>query len=367
MKSLGNRIAFLCTGDEIINGEILDTNAPHFAERLIDTNFMPGTRLVVSDDQNEMEKAIRYLLEDHSVLITIGGLGPTSDDRTRFAVSGALEEPLVFNEASWERIQTLLNRINVEIPENNRQQCLFPENAEIYPNDHGTASACCITKNDQLIFMLPGPPNECRPIFEEHILPRLLKTNLQQTIHRRSWMLLGVSEGKIAKALDALVENSGCDIGYRVSYPYLEVKLQSTDLEALETIIPTLEAKIQNRLISRDKRTASELFREYLQKTKLSFSILDEATGGRLESTLLWPDLFQKVYFNKKNTDVKVTLEGLTEYWQAKTINTSDLKINLEQNGKATHEIIPVPIRGMRTPAYAVELACEWLLATLQL
>ena len=167
MERLGKRIAFLATGDEIVNGDILDTNAPYFARQLTDNSFVPGTRLIVSDDQKEMESAIRYLLQDHDALITIGGLSPTSDDRTRFAISDALEKPLQFDEASWDRIVEKLNSYNLAIPENNKQQCLFPENAEIYPNPNGTASACCINHDDKLVFMVPGPPNECREIFQK--------------------------------------------------------------------------------------------------------------------------------------------------------------------------------------------------------
>lgn len=362
MERLGKRIAFLCTGDEIVNGEILDSNTPHFAQRLIENNFVPGTRLIVSDDQKEMELGIRYLLQDHAVLITTGGLGPTSDDRTRFALSDALEEPLEFDDASWERINSMLNRLNVEIPENNRQQCLFPASAEIFANDNGTASACCVTKGEQLIFMLPGPPNECRPIFDKYILPRLQQADLQQMIHRRSWILLGVSEGKIAKNLDPLVEGTDCDIGYRVNYPYLEVKLQSTNEDALEAMIPKLEAQIHDRLISRDKRIASTLFREYLQKTKLTFSILDEATQGRLATTLMWPDLYDHIIFSEKPSDIKVKIEGLKEYWRNTETNTSDMTISIELNGQTHSDTIKVPVRGKRTPMYAVELICHWLL-----
>lgn len=362
------KIAFLCTGNEIVSGEILDTNAPYFSEQLTDKNFQLGMRLVVSDDQKEMESAIRFLLKDHAVLITLGGLGPTSDDRTRFALSDALEQLLQFDEASWERIVSLLNRLQLDIPENNRQQCLFPKHSEVYPNDNGSASACCITHGEQLIFMLPGPPNECRPIFEKYVLPKLLaQKSLQQKVYRRSWMLLGVSEGKIAKGLDALVEGSQCEIGYRVNIPYLEVKLQSPQKAAIEATAPLIEAQIQNRLISRDKKTASELFYQYLQRTKKTLSILDQATQGRLASELLQPETYKKVFFNEIETDINIKLEGLDAYWEKRITDYTSVRIEVSINEKSlSNQTIKVPMRKEKTLKYAIELICESLIKTLK-
>ena len=368
MERLGKRIAFLATGDEIVNGDILDTNAPYFAEALIDHRFVPGTRLIASDDQKEMENAIRYLLKDHEVLITIGGLGPTSDDRTRFAVSNALNTPLQFDQASWDRLVEKLNSYQLEIPENNRQQCLFPAEAEIYPNPNGTASACCISQNNQLVFMVPGPPNECRAIFKKYILPRLLKTDLQQSIFRRSWMLLGVSEGLIAKTLDPHIEGSGCDIGYRVNHPYLEVKLRSTDEHAFNTMSSLIEPEIAQKLVSRGKQTASDILLQHLQKSQETMSITDQATQGRLASLLLWPKTYDRLSFNGKNSDIEVTLEGLTAYWKNQTNQTAEMPMQIKKNGKTLfNQIINVPIRSERTPKYAAELACECLIRTLKI
>lgn len=367
MEKLGKRIAFLATGDEIVNGEIIDTNAPYFAQLLLDHSFVPGTRLTVSDDQNEMEAAIRYLLNDHEVVVTIGGLGPTSDDRTRFAVSDAIEQPLEFDEPSWQRIIEKLTALNVEIPENNKQQCLFPKNAEIYPNPNGTASACCIQKDSKLLFMLPGPPNECRLIFERHIIPRLKKANLQENVLRRSWMLLGVSEGKIAEQLDPLVEGKNCDIGYRVNHPYLEVKLRSSDENTLEIISSEIEERIKERLISRNKQTASELLYEYLTASNTSISIDDQATQGRLASLLLWPETSKKLNFNGLSYDINVTLNGLSEYWEDQDCQHAKMQLCISTKEKILlNQLVKVPIREKRTPAYAAELACELILKNLK-
>lgn len=369
MERLGQRIAFLVTGDEIVSGDIIDTNTPYFANELTEHSFLPGDRLIVPDDQAAMEKAIRFLLEDHAVLISTGGLGPTSDDRTRFAISEAIEEPLEFDSASWDRIVEKLKSYRLEVPENNRQQCLFPKNAEIFTNHHGTASGCCIEKNGKLIFMIPGPPNECRPMFQKYLLPRLYKTQLQMKVYRRSWMLLGVSEGKIAEGLDALVSGSDCDIGYRVTYPYLEVKLQSTNEQSLGEISQKLEEQIADKLVSRNKQRASDILLEYIQSNTITFSILDEATNGRLASHLAWPSTYKQLFFDGRKADIEIHLQKLSGYWEE---NSSDqqgkMPILVKKDGKVIlDQIVKVPLRAERTPEYATELACQSILKNLKI
>src|SRR5690606_22518662 len=104
------RIAFLATGEEIINGDIQDTNATYFAQHFIEQGIQPGRRVTVGDHRQETENAIRYLLADHDALITIGGLGPTSDDLTRFAVADALGLTLTFDEQAWQWVEAIYLR-----------------------------------------------------------------------------------------------------------------------------------------------------------------------------------------------------------------------------------------------------------------
>ena len=84
------KIALLSTGDELVNGDVLNTNSQHLARQLLDHAIQPGLHITASDDQNQIESAMRFLLADHAGLIITGGLGPTSDDRTRFALEAVL-------------------------------------------------------------------------------------------------------------------------------------------------------------------------------------------------------------------------------------------------------------------------------------
>lgn len=353
-------VALLSTGDELINGDVFNTNSPTLAQRLRNQFIQPGLHLTASDDQAELERAMRFLLNDHPVLICTGGLGPTSDDRTRFALAATLQQELVFDEVCWEAVKERLSRLSLPIPDTNRQQCLFPAGAEIYPNDNGTAAACRVTFGQQQIFMLPGPPFECLPIFEKHVLPYLLAHQYARPLCRQEWLLLGVSEGSIAELLDPLMAGSLCQVGYRVNQPYLEVKLHSPNATALARLAQQFEALIGAKSVSANKQKASAQLLKFILEKKCHLNIIDHATGGLLAVTLLTPESYHWLSFSAQNAPreaIQITVSGLANYWQQQQ-NSGDLEILIDHQGKQHHITRPVPFRSERTRLFAMEIAC---------
>src|SRR5690242_8233045 len=118
-----HKIALLATGDEIIHGDILNSNTQEIAAQLFNHGISVGTHMTVPDNMTEIETAIQFLLKTHRGLIITGGLGPTSDDLTRYALSHAIANPLVFDENTWKTIVERLARFGYHTPpETNRQQ-----------------------------------------------------------------------------------------------------------------------------------------------------------------------------------------------------------------------------------------------------
>lgn len=357
-------VAILATGDEITNGDILNTNAKAIANALTDLNINVGMHASAPDDDNSLTQAIRFLLNDHAVLITIGGLGPTSDDRTRFALNSILGTELIFDAQSYQKIQARLNTLNLPIPESNKQQCLFPKGATILMNSNGTANACYSQHNNQHIFMLPGPPSECLPLLQEQVIPLLKQLNLSKTRHRKHWLLLGVSEGSIAALLDKEIErHPEVSIGYRVDHPHLEIKLWSENKTALDAASNALEVHFQEKIISHEKQTAAEQVRLLLLKKNLSLQVCDQATGGLLQTQLQQPRTWQAVTFDNneplKNNVLGVAVDGLSSYWDTRTSATdTQLTITLTYQGSRECILKTLPCRSRRLTHYAVELIC---------
>ncbi|MCH9644472.1 MAG: competence/damage-inducible protein A [Gammaproteobacteria bacterium] len=357
------RIAILATGDEIVNGDITNTNGQTIARTLIDNHLQPGNHMAVNDEQHNITHAIQHLIKDHAALITIGGLGPTSDDRTRFALAEAVDKPLVFDSVTWQKIVTRLTELNLDIPESNRQQCLFPEGARILPNKNGTAAACLVEYNGKMIFMLPGPPKECLPLFEQYVLPQLLKSNLVQPTHHAHWLLLGVSEGSIAEKIDQLNTPISSIIGYRVDHPYIEVKLKDSDADHFQQAQNAIQQIVTPHLISRNKQTALEQLITTITKQQLPITIIDEATQGTLRHHIINAETAALITFaehseNHNSTEKTIVhLQGLNELWDDMVQSPfSKLFINVYHDNKEFTLTKSLPNRGNKTRRLATEL-----------
>src|SRR5579872_3561741 len=359
-----NKIALLATGDEISQGDILNTNSQEIAHRLFNQGMRVGNHMVTSDAVTEIEQAITFLLASHNALIITGGLGPTSDDLTRFALGKAVNRPLIFDESIWEEIVNRLKRFGYDTPPlSNRQQALFPENAVIIPNPNGTAAGCMLEYNNKLIFMLPGPPSECLPMFEQVTLPTLKKAGFSQIEYHKNWLLFGVSEGQIAEELDALAKPYDCITGYRLFYPYIEFKIHSNNKQDFEKLVPQIETAIHPYIFGDGKKTASEMLKIQLEKINFTLKICDFATGGLLESIIKTPKTYAHLDFISDSHEAHVVVKGLEEFWHASEKTQTKLTIDFNFNHQKNAAESIIPFRGHRVKQYAVEFVC-WKLYT---
>lgn len=367
------RIALLATGDEIINGDILNTNAQQIAQSCFGEQITIGQHMVVADVEQELTQSINYLLQTHDALLTIGGLGPTCDDRTRFAIAKALNTPLNHDEDTWQHIQNRLTEFGLTAPESNKQQALFPQGATILPNPNGTACGCMIqhkinARNDKLIFMLPGPPKECLPMFNDHVLPVLLNRNFANKRFFHKWLLFMVSEGHIAQQTERLLEKyPSCDPAYRIAFPYLEVKLFTQQQKEFTEAIALLDNAFNESKFFDGNWRASDLLVNKLQETTVIISIKDEATGGLLEQQLTQPGLTSINFHQALNHSWLLKISGLKAYWNnKKNIRTCELAITLiSPEDRIIKQNFQIPYRSDRTPLYAMEYCCKFLLEIL--
>ncbi len=230
------RVGILATGSEITSGEILNTNGREIAQQLQAEGIVVGEHVVVDDQADNLKRAMQFLLLHHDAMITIGGLGPTSDDRTRFVLGDITAEPLVEHTHSWARIEARLTARNVRISRSNRQQALFPATAEIYTNTNGTADGCkWPLYQNKSIYLLPGPPKECLPLFETYIVPDLQASGFCSGNRLYRWRLTQVSESSVAELLEEQMADYQLNFAYRAAYPYLDIKLM-LDPHAAETV-----------------------------------------------------------------------------------------------------------------------------------
>lgn len=357
-------IAILSTGDELVQGDILNTTGPWLATQLIEAGFKVACHLIVSDEQAEIEAALHYLLTFNQVVITTGGLGPTSDDRTRFAISQVLNQPLLFHEPSWQQICTILNRYQVPVTDNNKQQALFPENAMVITNRYGTANGCIIRHDEKRVVMLPGPPAECESVFTPHVMTELLTLNIHLKRYIKRWRVFGVSESHIATTLDEMIKNTGTSIGYRIEYPYIEIKLFSHDQAAFEKTVALFAPFLAQYCLSDPFQKASEKLAAYLNQNPLTLNLHDHATEGYWQSKIFLLTQQNAITFQAEQATAEMTIDGLKEIWtdQGSGNAKSTLSIEIIVGTENFKKSFTVPFRDKRTLSYAAEIISDYLL-----
>jgi nicotinamide-nucleotide amidase len=247
------RIGLLATGNELAEGDILNTNGQAIAQTLINQHLPVGSHVISSDVDYDIEEALRFLLQSHSHIIITGGLGPTSDDRTRYALSNVIGKELILDDATWQYIGERLTQRGFAIHPANRQQALFPQGAQILPNKNGTAAGCRVQHNDKIIYMLPGPPLECLTIFEEFVLPGLIATQTSSKKIKLSWRVSGVIESEIAAQVDAAMQPYPVVTGYRMVKPYLDVKIYCEQHAKFDEMLDVINKLLEPYLVTTDK------------------------------------------------------------------------------------------------------------------
>lgn len=293
MKSRRPRIAILAIGTEVTTGEILNSNASWLAIKLDACGLEILFHMAIPDDEKTLIASLDFLRSQVSHVLTIGGLGPTTDDKTRTVLADWAGSPLRFDKPSWKRIEDRFRLTGQPAPESNRQQCYFPETAIIIENRHGSANAFQMVMSDLEITALPGPPRELQGIWNDHLetkFRQLGSSAERQTLH--TWTCLGIPESKLAEIVEEVMSGSGLQLGYRASVPVVHVKVWSPAKPSKETqlYLDRLNEVLAGFCIARDGIDHLTACRNSLRSiTGSGHEILlaDTMTGGILGTKLL--------------------------------------------------------------------------------
>ncbi len=217
--------AVLSIGTELTRGELVNSNAAWLAAELTSVGFEVVEHAVVDDHVDRILEALRRLSSRVRVVVSTGGLGPTSDDVTAKAVAAALGVGMMRDNASLEAIRRRFEKAGRMMSPSNEKQADFPEGAEVLPNPVGTAPGFGVRMGDCALYFLPGVPREMEALFEQHVAPRIrpLAPDDAYQIRVRTF---GLPESVVGEKL-AGVEAAypGTTLGYRAHFPEIDVKV----------------------------------------------------------------------------------------------------------------------------------------------
>lgn len=280
----------LSIGTELTRGELVNSNAAYLSAGLT----AAGIRVIGIDTVDDHPDRIRAALSRSSgadVLVCTGGLGPTTDDLTTLSVAEHLGLPLEEDIASVAAIRARLERFGYAMSITNRKQALFPKGAQILANPNGTAPGFSIRIGYALAFFLPGVPSEMAAMFEANVLPAVAPL-VDETFFQVVLRAYGLPEAEVGERLSGVEEAFGVTIGYRASFPTLEVKLlaQDRDRARAEERAQSAANEVRSRLgpivFGEGNVTFAQTLGRELAKRGLRIAVAESCTAGLLGQLL---------------------------------------------------------------------------------
>ena len=337
-------VELISVGTEILLGNIVNTNAAYLAEKCASLGLSCFYQSVVGDNEERLCGTIQTALQRSDVVILSGGLGPTQDDITKECVAKVMGKELVLDEVSKEKITAYFKMRKLEITDNNWKQALVPAGSVVVENKNGTAPGLIVAKEGKHVLLLPGPPKELKPMFEQQMMPYL--NSLEPgTICSSIVKICGVGESQVeTQILDLIEGQSNPTIA-----PYAktgEVHLRITAKasgeedarELMQPVIEELKKRFGNDIYSMDEEETLEksLVNMLLQKD-LTIGTVESCTGGMIAARLTNVAGVSEVFKN-----------GLVTYSnKAKRKLVGVKKETLDKYGAVSKQVAKEMVKGM--------------------
>jgi nicotinamide-nucleotide amidase len=254
----------ISTGTELLLGQILNTNAYYLGARLSDFGLEVVYHTTVGDNSEHLENALRQALKRADLIVTTGGLGPTADDLTKELVAKVLGLEMTL------------------------------DNYRILPNNYGTVPGAIISKNDKTVVILPGPPFEMQPMFEEYViaeLKRILGPD-SKTMKTRILKVFGMTESAIEEVLGELMNNGNPSVTLLAERTEIHIRLaaRNADEQVAEKTLDAAESMIRfrlgNKVFARDEETMVGIVGRALKSRGLKIATAESCTGGLIGAAL---------------------------------------------------------------------------------
>lgn len=285
------KLEMISTGEEVLSGQIIDTNAAWFSDSMMNLGIELQRRITVGDRMQDLVSAFQERSKVADLILVNGGLGPTSDDLSAEAAALALGEELREDTEWRQQLEAWYQKHGRQFPQSNLKQCLLPVSAIRVDNPEGTAPGFRIKLNQAWLFFTPGVPVEFKTMVNEQFIP-FLQQEFQATaptqVHKL--LTLGHGESTLADKLDELNLPDNITLGYRPSPPHVEIKVFARGdaaISALQKLLPAIRSLLGTALVAENSPGIAWTVHELMLEKQLSLSIAESCTGGMLTSQLV--------------------------------------------------------------------------------
>ncbi|MCF8246014.1 MAG: competence/damage-inducible protein A [Saprospiraceae bacterium] len=285
------QVHIITIGDELLIGQIIDTNSAKMAQMLLEIGAKVTARTAVGDDHEAILQALRLATSQADIVLVTGGLGPTKDDVTKKAIADFYEVGFVFHQPTLDRLNQILERLGRSMNEALRTQCFIPQNATILTNKMGSAPGLWFEEGGKVVVSMPGVPFEMEYLMQHEVLPRLqAKFNATPTAHR-TLFTAGEGESTLAEYLKDFEENlpPQVKLAYLPSIARVRLRLTVSDPDpffiekTLNEKFREMEGLLPPKVIAGQGDDSLEgVIGRILKEKNLTLSTAESCTGGYL-------------------------------------------------------------------------------------
>ncbi len=283
----------IAIGSELLTPGFVDTNSAYLTEQLNAFGITVVMKSIVGDDETYLENAIRGAISRTPILLTIGGLGPTEDDVTKKVVARVLQRQLVLDDATLDRIERMFKSRGMTMAANNARQALILSGSEILVNNHGTAPGLWIPAEQNHVVLLPGPPPELKPMFEQQCAARFQKLAGGIALTRRVFRTTGLGESSLdARIAPIYTEFKNIETTILAKPGQVDIRLTARgktpdDAERqLVDIADQIEKSLEDFIFAKADQTLEEVVGMFLVMKNATIALAESCTGGLLAERL---------------------------------------------------------------------------------
>ena len=286
------KATIITIGDEILIGQILDTNSRYISRALNAHGIVVAERTSIGDNRTQIVETLDRALSQSEVVIITGGLGPTKDDITKHTLCDYFGSTLRYNEVEAEHIRTMLEARNIAFNELNRSQAMVPECCTVMHNAHGTAPGMWFEQNGRVVVSLPGVPFEMQHLIDEEVMPRLkARFELREIVHR-TMITFGIAESILAERISAWEEAlpEYIHLAYLPAPNVVRLRLSAYEVEGkevrheIDTLFEELRTIIPDNIAGFEEASVEELVHNALINKGKTLAVAESCTGGAIAS-----------------------------------------------------------------------------------
>ena len=285
------RVETITLGDELLLGIRENAHLTYLGTQLAHHGIEPAANLVIRDQPDDIKLFFLDSWKRSDLVITTGGLGPTSDDLTRETIAEVLGEKMIYDTDIEDAIRDRFRQLERPVPESNNRQCYRPESAEVLSNPYGTAPGLYLKKDGKILVMLPGPAREMHPMFTDQVIPRLQQEGIFPEIDCYLQLrTAGIGESALAEKVEPILAGiDGLVVGYCAHAGMVDLRLSSHDAntlseEKLNEIGEVCRKELGEDFVCFGDRTlAGVIFGDYRALDK-TLAVAESCTGGLLSS-----------------------------------------------------------------------------------